>query len=382
MKKILFNEPYVSNYELNHIKETFYKPLNLNFGYKGYFSKKCSEKITQAVNAKNVFLTGSCTGALEIIAKCINFKKGDEVIIPSFNFVSSVDAFLSNGAKIVFCNIEKNFVIDLKDLKKKITKKTKAIVLVHYNGVSIDFKYLKKITGKNILIIEDAAQAFGAMYKNKFLGTIGDFGCFSFHESKNIHCGNGGALIVNNRQFLKKISNIWNRGTNREEFDNKLVNKYQWVTEGKSSHLSELQAAFLYAQLKNNKNIIRKRKKIYEKYYIRLNTPQLKKYFSLPPAVDYNKSNYHIFYLVLNNRFQRTDFLDYLNTNCIQGVIHYEPLHSSKVGKKIYKNRNNELISTFILSKSLVRLPLHEKITDKQINYIVNKIEKYFKYLK
>jgi dTDP-4-amino-4,6-dideoxygalactose transaminase len=289
---------------------------------------------------------------------------------------------LSNGAKIVFCNIEKNFVIDLKDLKKKITKKTRAIVLVHYNGISIDFEYLKKITGKKILIIEDAAQAFGAKYKNKFLGTIGDFGCFSFHESKNLHCGNGGALIVNNRKFLTKVSNIWNRGTNREEFDNKLVNKYQWVTEGKSSHLSEMQAAFLYAQLKNNKNIIRKRKKIYEKYYIKLNTPELQKYFLLPRAVDYNKSNYHIFYLVLNNRFQRTDFLDYLNTNCIQAVIHYEPLHASKVGKKIYKNQNNELVSTFILSKSLVRLPLHEKITSKQINYIVNKIKKYFKCLK
>jgi dTDP-4-amino-4,6-dideoxygalactose transaminase len=381
MQKILFNEPHLVNHELDYIKKIFHKPLSLNIGYKGYYSKKCSEEIKKELNTKDVFLTGSCTGALEIVAKSINFKNGDEVIIPSFNFVSSVDAFLSNGAKIVFCNIEKNFVIDLKDLKKKITKKTKAIVVVHYNGVSVDFKYLKKIIGKKILIIEDAAQAFGAKYKNKFLGTIGDFGCFSFHESKNIHCGNGGALIVNNRRFLKKISNIWNRGTNREEFDNKLVNKYQWVTEGKSSHMSELQAAFLYAQLKNYKSIIKKRKKLFDKYYLKLDKLQLKNYFLLPRITDYNTSNYHIFYLVLSNRLLRTDFLDYLNRNYIQAVIHYEPLHASKVGKKIYRNKNNELIETFILSKSLVRLPLHEKINDKKINYIVNKIDKYFKFL-
>lgn len=264
-KKILFNKPFITNQEISNIKKIFSKKYNLNFGYQGYFSKLCTQEIKKISKAKEVLLTSSCTGALEIITKTIDIKKGDEIIIPSFTFVSAVDAFVNAGAKIVFCNIDENFIIDLEDLKKKINKKTKAVVLVHYNGNSVDFEklniFLKR--KKKICVIEDAAAVLGSKYKNKYLGTLGDFGCYSFHESKNIHCGVGGALLINNKKYLKKSKIIWNRGTNREDFDKKKINKYQWVDNGKSYHLSEIQAAFLLSQLKFLEKNLRIKKKFF-----------------------------------------------------------------------------------------------------------------------
>ena len=261
-KNILFNKPYITNQEISNIRKIFTKKLNSDFGYQGYFSEQCVKEIKKITKAKNVLLTSSCTGALEIITNIINIKKGDEIIIPSFTFVSAADAFVNAGAKIVFCNIDDNFIIDLEELKSKITGKTKAIVLVHYNGNSVNFEKLKKILNnkKKIFVIEDAAAALGSKYKNEFLGTKGDFGCFSFHESKNIHCGVGGALLINNETYLNKAKLIWNRGTNREDFENRMVNKYQWMISGKSCHLSEMQAAFLLSQLKSlKKNTIIKK---------------------------------------------------------------------------------------------------------------------------
>ena len=264
-KNIVFNKPYITNFEISNIKKIFNKKNN-DYGYQGKFSKLCNKEIKKITKCKNVLLTSSCTGALDIITKIIDLKKGDEVIIPSFNFVSAVDTFASTGAKIVFCDIDNNFVLNISEIQKKINNRTKAIVLVHYNGNSVDFDKLKiLIRNKKIFIIEDAAAAFGSKYKN--LGTIGDFGTYSFHETKNLHCGSGGALIVNNNKYLKKARLIWNRGTNREDFEKKKINKYQWVQEGKSSHLSEIQAAFLLSQLKTFKNNLIKKKKNFSKIF-------------------------------------------------------------------------------------------------------------------
>jgi dTDP-4-amino-4,6-dideoxygalactose transaminase len=379
MNKIIpFNKPYITNEELNYIKKVFAnKNNNLEFGYQGKFSNLCCDEIKKITKSKNVLLTSSCTGALEIISKSIKIQKGDEVIIPSYNFVSSVDAFLGSDAKIVFCNVNKNFVLDLKDLKSKITKKTKAIVLVHYNGNSVDFDELKKIlkNKKKIIVIEDAAAALGSMYKNKFLGTLGDFGCYSFHESKNIHCGNGGALLVNNKKFIKNTKLIWHRGTNREAFDKKIINRYEWVAEGKSSHISELQAAFLLAQLKNFKKNLKQKKNIFYQYFNKLT--QYDKYFSLPIINKKNKSNFHTFFLVIKNQRERQKFIKFMNKNFIQAVGHYEPLHTSIIGKKIYKKK--DLFSTYDLSKRIVRLPNYYSINKKQIDFVIKKTIEYFK---
>ena len=378
MKKIIpFNKPYITTNELTNIKKVFIKKNNPEFGYQGKFSNLCCSEIKKITKSKNVLLTSSCTGALEIISKSINIQKGDEVIIPSYNFVSSVDAFLGSGAKIIFCNIDEKFVLDLNDLKSKITKKTKAIVLVHYNGNSVDFDKLNKIlkNRKKIIIIEDAAAALGSQYKNKFLGTLGDFGCYSFHESKNIHCGSGGALLVNNKKFIKNTKLIWHRGTNREAFDKKLINRYQWVAEGKSSHISELQAAFLLTQLKNFKKNLKKKKNIFYQYF-----NKLKKYnnhFNLPIFNKKNKSNFHTFFLVLKSPKERQKFIQFMKKNYIQAVIHYEPLHESVIGKKIYKKK--DLFTTYDLSKRIVRLPNYYDINKKQINHIIKNTIEYFK---
>lgn len=376
-KRILFNKPFITNQEISNIKKIFKKNYNLNFGYQGWFSKLCTQEIKKISKAKEVLLTSSCTGALEIITKAIDIKKGDEIIIPSFTFVSAVDAFVNAGAKIVFCDIDDKFVIDLKDLKKKINKKTKAVVLVHYNGNSVNFEKLNIFlkSKKKICIIEDAAAALGSKYKNKYLGTIGDFGCYSFHESKNIHCGVGGALLINNKKYLKKSKIIWNRGTNREDFDKKKINKYQWVDNGKSYHLSEIQSAFLFSQLKYLEKNLRIKKKIFFNYYNQLKIYD--KYFQLPNFNKFNESNYHIFFIVVKNKSTRQSFLNFMNKNLIQTVIHYEPLHASSIGRKLYKEK--DLKRTYDLSKRIIRFPSYVGITDKEIKKTVNLTLKFFK---
>ena len=374
-KNIPFHKPYITNLEISNIKKVFDRK-NTNYGYQGKFSKLCNNEIKKIIKCKSVLLTSSCTGALDIITKIIDLKKGDEVIIPSFNFVSAVDTFSSTGAKIVFCDIDNNFILDLNDLQKKITNRTKAIVLVHYNGNSVDFDELKILIGnKNIFVIEDAAAAFGSKYKNKYLGTIGDFGTYSCHESKNLHCGTGGALIINNEKYLKKSKLIWNRGTNREDFEKKKVNKYQWVQEGKSSHLSEMQAAFLFSQLKSFKTNLIKKKKIFLQYYNKLKN--YTDHFDLPKFNIYNDTNFHTFFLVLKTIRKRKLFLEFMNKNKIQAVIHYEPLHASRIGKKIYKK--NDLKKTFSMSKRIVRLPNFYQISNKDISFVVKKVINFLK---
>jgi len=375
-KNVFFNKPYITNQEISNIGKVLKKKLNPSFGYQGRFSEQCVKEIKKITKAKNVFLTSSCTGALEIITNIINIKKDDEIIIPSFTFVSAADAFVNAGAKIVFCNIDENFIIDLDELKSKITRKTKAIVLVHYNGNSVNFEKLKKILNnkKKIFVIEDAAAALGSKYKNEFLGTKGDFGCFSFHESKNIHCGVGGALLVNNETYLKKTKLIWNRGTNREDFENRMVTKYQWMISGKSCHLSEMQAAFLLPQLKSLKKNTTIKRKIFLEYFKKLST--FKNYFNVPAFNKFNKSNYHSFFIVVKKNIIRQKFIKFMKKNNIQTVIHYEPLHFSKVGKSLYKKK--DLKKTYNLSKRIIRFPSYVGIKDNQIKRVINKTLEYF----
>ena len=319
----------------------------------GYFSQKCEEWLKKNINAKSALLTNSCTSALEMCALLLNLKKDDEIIMPSFTFVSTANAFVLRGAKPVFVDIDNdNLNIDSNEIEKAITKKTKAIVVVHYAGISCDIKRIKTIAKKNkIFLIEDAAHSILSYYQKKPLGSFGDLSTFSFHDTKNIHCGEGGALIINNKSLIEKSKIIRDKGTNRDKFLKNMVKKYTWVDVGSSYGLSEINACFLYSQLINSKRIITERVRIFKKYYKIFSNF---KDFQIPKLSSKKKINGHIFYVIVKNN--RKLFMDFLKKNGIQTSFHYVPLHNSPAGKKYAKGKN--LKNTEKLAKLLVRLPI------------------------
>ena len=251
MTVLKFNEPYLTNKELEYIGDVFSEK---RFYGAGKYTNLCEEKIASIIGAENALLTDSCTAALEIVALLLrDFTKKQEVIVPSYTFTSSASAFARAGFDIVFCEVnDTDLMIDIDDARAKISEHTVAIIPVHYGGLCADITNICELGREfNIFVVEDGAQAFGAYLSERHLGTFGDFGCFSFHETKNIHCGLGGALVINNEDFAKRARHIWERGTNRQEVLKGLVDKYSWVEIGGSFYPSELQAAFLFAQLEN-----------------------------------------------------------------------------------------------------------------------------------
>ena len=359
---IPFNSPLFFKNSLVDINNLKYKK---HYSSDGFFSKKCSEWLVKNIKCKQALMVNSCTTALEMCAILMDIKKNDEIIMPSYTFVSTANAFVMRGGKPVFVDIEKStLTICLKKIEKAITKKTKAIVVVHYAGISPDMDKLVNLCKKNkILLVEDAAQAIYCFYKNRMLGSFGDLACLSFHETKNIHCGQGGALLINNSKFIERAKILRDKGTNRNQFEKNLVKKYTWVDIGSSYGLSEINCAFLYCQLLKIKKIIRKRIKIWNLYF---------KYFSKlkniqnPQIPKYNKHNGHIYYVILKNFFLRDKILKVFNKEKINAVFHYVPLHSSKAGKKYARIAGN-LSNTVLISKSLVRLPL---FYDFKISYV------------
>ena len=325
--------------------------------------------------AKKVLLTTSGTHALDMAAILLDLKEGDEIIVPSYTFPSTANAFILRGAIPKFVDIrEDNFNINEQLIEKNITKKTKAIFLVHYAGVACKMETIKKIAKKHkLFIVEDAAQAIDSKYKNKFLGTIGDFGIFSFHETKNLSCGEGGALLINNPKFIERAEIIREKGTDRSKFFRGEVNKYGWVDVGSSYLPSEITAAILYAQLESIDKIQKKRKKIHEYYYRNLMDLKKRKLFNLPVSA----GNYHMFYLLLPSEKKRNDLMAYLKSNGILAVFHYLPLHSSKMGKKFGYKKSN-LPITENLSKRILRLPLYYSLSKKELDYVIDKINSYF----
>ena len=374
MKKIKFTEPYITKSENKYISNVFKRNT---FSNDGYYAGKCTSKIKKSLRSNSaLLLTNSCTVAIEIALLSLNLKPNDEVIVPSYTFVSAVDVVAKMNVKIIFCDIDEQFTISLQDLKKKITKNTRVIILTHNNGNTVNFKELKKITKKqNIYIIEDAAQSYGAKYKEKFLGTVGDFGCFSFHQTKNIQCGNGGVLLIKNKKFLKNAITIWNRGTNRSDFLKGNVKKYVWIQKGSSAHLSEIQAAFLYAQLKDFKKVQNYRRFIFNRYLKKLSPISEK--VALPKINNFNTSNYHLFYLVLPKNISRSNFINYMKANNIQATSHYESLHLSPMVKNILK-LNIKLPVSEDLSKRIVRLPMHMNLKINQIDLICKLVNFFF----
>jgi len=311
-------------------------------------------------------------------ALLLNIKKGDEIIMPSYTFVSTANAFVLREGTPVFVDIDpKTLNIDPNKIEGAITKKTKAIVAVHYAGVSCDMDPILKTAKKyKLYVIEDAAQAILASYKGRPLGSIGDLATLSFHDSKNIHCGEGGALLINNKKFLRRAKIIRDKGTNRDDFNNNIVKKYTWVDLGSSYGLSEINAAVLYGQLKQAKKITRKRLAIFKLYHKLLENLEIKKLITRPKIPSYAKANGHMYYILVKNN-KRDKLIKYLQQKKINTVFHYIPLHSSPFGK-LKATTKSTMHNTNRISNILLRLPMHAKLTNKDIIRCTNQIQSFF----
>jgi len=374
--KIPFNKPYLTGKEAHYIFQAVYEHNHISGN--GYFTKKCQTFFEEKYGFKKALMTTSCTDALEMAAILINIQPGDEVIMPSYTFVSTANAFVRQGAKIIFADSEKNTPnIDADKIEGLITEKTKAIVPVHYAGMACDMDKIMALADKyNLFVIEDAAQAIDSFYKGKPLGSIGHLGAFSFHETKNISSGEGGLLTINDDRFIKRAEIIWEKGTNRAAFFRGEVNKYGWVDVGSSFLPSDMIAAFLYAQLENIDNIQNKRKEIWQQYYQLLKPLEEKGFIQLPKLPDYATNNAHMFFIVCKTFEERTKLLSYLKENSVFAVFHYLSLHKSEFYKAVHGN--NELKMSDYYENRLLRLPFFYELQLFQIQKITKNIYDFF----
>jgi dTDP-4-amino-4,6-dideoxygalactose transaminase len=374
---IEFNKPFLAGKELYYIADAV---MSGNTAGDGKYGKLCQKMLEEMIGYDcRVLLTTSCTAALEISAFLLDLEEGDEVILPSYTFVSTANAFCIRGAKPVFVDIcPETLNIDLEGVKRAITPRTKAIVPVHYAGISCDMDYLTALAeAHSIPIIEDAAQAIRSSYKGRPLGSFGAMSTFSFHETKNINCGEGGALIVNNQEFFERAEIVREKGTNRSNFFRGYVDKYTWVEAGSSYALSDMLAAYLAAQLENIDQIQSDRVHAYD-LYMKLLLPLAQRgFFRLPVTPQYNQSNAHMFYLIVENRQTRDALIARLMDRDIRAVFHYVPLHSSPYGQK-FGYRVGDFPHTEDLPERLVRLPLYVSLADDEIYRVTNEIFNFF----
>lgn len=373
--KINFNKPHITGTEYEYIADAI---STGKISGNGKYTTLCQDLVRKTIGIKKTLLTTSCTDALEMSAILSNFSIGDEVIIPSYTFVSTALAFVREKAKIVFADSETMHPnIDVKKIQELITPKTKAIVAVHYAGISCDMEELTKVAkDNNLLLIEDAAQAIGGKFKSINLGSIGDFATFSFHETKNIQCGEGGLLSINNEKYMKRAEIIWEKGTNRAEFFRGEVNKYEWVDIGSSFLPSEISAAFLYAQLRDFENIMQKRIEIWNHYYARLFDLHQKGHLKLPYIPVYASNPAHMFYIELPTLEVRDNLKEWLNKNSIQAVTHYLTLHRSPYYSKFHDGRILENSEKF--ENCLLRLPLFYDLSKNDIDFVCDSIQSFF----
>ncbi len=369
--KIPFNKPLVLGTEILYLNSAINRK---KFSFGGEFTQKCSDFLKNQIGCSKAIMTSSCSGALEMSALICDIKPGDEVIMPSYTYVSTANTFALRGAEIVWCDIRKDTKnIDETKIEKLITKRTKAIVAVHYAGIACEIGRIQKICKKyELFLIEDTAHSIGCIYQKKPLGSFGDLAVISFHESKNIQCGEGGTLLINNKSLLAKADFVSNIGTDRTNFNKGLVNKWIWYQLGKNFKLSELQAAFLYSQLQEMKKVNRNRKKTWNYYYQLISEflPQGKLPF-VPSNVSHNA---HLFYLILENPQQRKKMIAFLKSKGIQAVFHYQPLHQAPFWKGKYANIH--LPVTEKIAETILRLPLFYDLKKEEIEYIVKNIKK------
>lgn len=374
---IPFNKPFLTGKEAHYMYQAVYTgKLSGN----GVFTKKCQEFFETRYGFKKCLMTTSCTDALEMAAILCDVQPGDEVIVPSYTFVSSALAFVRQGAKIIFADsCENNPNIDADKIESLITEKTKVIVPVHYAGVACDMDKILEIANRyNILVVEDAAQAIDSFYKGKPLGGIGHLGCFSFHETKNVTAGGeGGLLVINDERFIRRAEIIWEKGTNRAEFFRGMVNKYGWVDTGSSFLPSEINSAFMLAQLECLDEIQNRRKTIWEMYNNGLKDIEQQGFIQLPDMPEYATNNAHMFYFVCRNLEERTRLLSYLKENGILAVFHYLSLHLSG-----YYKDHSDFIPTLPncdhFADCLVRLPMFYELKEEEVTMIIESIKRFF----
>ena len=372
---IPFNKPFLTGKETTYIKEAVESG---KISGDGIFTKRCHAFFEEKYGFKKVLLTTSCTDALEMAAILINTQPGDEIIAPSYTFVSTVNAFVLRGAKIVFADSGKDSPnIDVNSIEALITPRTKAIVPVHYAGIACDMDVIMDIAHRhNLYVIEDAAQSIDAYYKGRPLGSIGHMSAFSFHETKNIIAGEGGMLVINDPAFIQRAEIIREKGTNRSAFFRGEIDKYGWVDIGSSFLPSEVIAAFLYAQLENLSKIQAKRKFSWECYHEQLKPLAAKGYFDLPFYPPYATNNAHIYYIVCKTPEDRQGVIAALRKEEIYSVFHYLSLHKSE----FYKGQHygKELVNADHFSDCLIRLPMYYDLSEKDIMSVVKAIKKYF----
>ena len=376
MKMINLTEPSISNKILKNLNDL--KKYN-NFSTDGVYSKKCAIFLEKTLKINKVLMTKSCTSALEMCALLINIKKGDEVIFPSYGYVSTVNAFVLRGAKPIFVDINsEDLNIDINQIEKKINKKTKAIVIINYAGGFCDIDKVIKLKKKyNLYLIEDAAQSIFSKYKNKYLGTFGDLATMSFHQTKNIRCGEGGALFINNKKFIKRAALIFKKGTNKEKFLKKKIKKYSWIDLGSSFEMSEIHAYILFNSLSEWKKRLSQRMKIWNDFHNKLYILEQKNMLRRPRFFKNVKHNAHLYYILVK-RIYRNKIINYLNKNNIGATFHYLPLHDSSFFKKNYKKNLHLKVSTDIANK-LLRLPISHNLSKEQFNHITKHLFKFFK---
>ena len=372
--KIVFNKPFLTGKEMHYIYQAVYSG---KISGNGEFTNRCQKYFEERFGFKKALLTTSCTDALEMCAILADIQPGDEVIIPSYTFVSTALAFVRQGAKIVFADSNnRNPDIDTERIEELITARTKAIVPVHYAGFACDMDSIMHLADKyNLIVIEDAAQSIDSYYKGKTLGSIGNMAAFSFHETKNINAGEGGMLVLNDERYLKRAEIIWEKGTNRAEFFRGEVNKYGWVDTGSSFLPSEIIAAYLYAQIENLDNIQGKRMGIWNSYNEGLQSLNDQGVI-LPFLPGYATNNGHMFYLVCSDLQQRTSLIEHLKSEGIHAVFHYLSLHKSHYYH--LKHDGRQLPNCDHYSDCLIRLPLYYELSEENITYIINSVRDFF----
>lgn len=373
--RIPFNKPYFTGMEAEYIRQAV---ASGKISGDGFFTKKCSEYLEARYGFKKALLTTSCTDALEMAAILCNIEPGDEVIAPSYTFVSTVNAFVLRGAKIVFADSEQTTPnIDTAKLEALVTSRTKVIIPVHYAGMACDMDAILDVARRyDLWVVEDAAQAIDSHYHGKPLGSLGHLAAFSFHETKNVITGEGGMLVVSDQHFVKRAEIIREKGTNRSAFFRGEVDKYGWVDIGSSFLPSDIIAAFLYAQLEHIQEIQTRRKEIWSRYYEGLRPLEAKGYARLPVIPPYATNNAHMFYMLCDSLKERSRLIDKLKSEGILAVFHYLSLHKSPFYQERHDGR--DLPNADRYSDTLLRLPMYYELTDLQVDEIIGSVLQFY----
>lgn len=376
VEMINFNVPPYTGKEMEYIRQCV---ENQKICGDGEFTKKCNEWIEQRTGTAKCLLTTSCTHATELAALLSDIRRGDEVIMPAYTFVSTADAFVLRGATPVFVDIRPDTMnIDETLIEAAITDRTRAIVPVHYAGVSCEMDAIMELADRyHLLVIEDAAQGIMSSYKGKPLGTIGDFGCFSFHETKNYSMGEGGALLIRDKKYVEEAEILREKGTNRSKYFRGQIDKYTWVNYGSSYLPSDMNAAYLYAQLEMADEINDHRLECWNRYYRNLKELEETGRITLPTVPKDCVHNAHMFYIKARDMEERTKFIDFMKKSNILSVFHYIPLHTAPAGLKFGRFHGEDRYTT-TESERLVRLPMYYKLTLEEVDYICDRVKEFY----